>query len=164
MFIPNAPERSYWECEWLFPKTASVISIALPGSEYGPSALARCFYLELPRRFDRALAAARPRLQEAFRDWLKQEMPEDMFAVVKLAGFNVEDPEVEPNRVVDQLRNHCSDMAWHNDSVHWGGAAISHSGHLMAITKDAPRSSVEGIPPKSEQVAPKRHSGTPSNH
>jgi hypothetical protein len=27
--------------------------------------------------------------------WLKEEMPNDMFAVVKLAGFNVEDPEAE---------------------------------------------------------------------
>jgi hypothetical protein len=27
MFIPNAPQRSYWEREWTFPNTGTVVSI-----------------------------------------------------------------------------------------------------------------------------------------
>ena len=51
MFISNAPERSYWECEWIFPKTGTVISIDLPGTEAGPMPEARQFHLNLPERF-----------------------------------------------------------------------------------------------------------------
>ncbi|HEX7787780.1 MAG TPA: hypothetical protein VF653_16295, partial [Methylomirabilota bacterium] len=46
MYIPNAPERSYWEGEWLFPSTQSVISIGLPGDERGPLLESRQFYLD----------------------------------------------------------------------------------------------------------------------
>src|SRR5258705_93349 len=45
MYISNHPERSYWECEWLFPKTETDISISLPGDESGPTKEARIFYL-----------------------------------------------------------------------------------------------------------------------
>jgi hypothetical protein len=96
MYIPNAPERSYWEGEWLFPKTKSAISIGLPGGESGPLPEARQFYLDLPGRFEEVLSAARPKLAEVFRSWLHQELPEDIFTVVKLAGFDVEDPKAQP--------------------------------------------------------------------
>jgi hypothetical protein len=96
MYIPNAPERSYWEGEWLFPKTRSTISIALPGGEDGPLAESRQFYLDLPGRFEQVLSAARPKLAEVFRNWLNQELPQDIFAVVKLAGFDIEDPKAQP--------------------------------------------------------------------
>ena len=96
MYIPNAPERSYWEGEWLFPGTQSVISIGLPGDERGPLLESRQFYLDLPGRFEGILAAARPRLAEVFRSWLQQELPEDIFTAVKLAGFGVEDPRARP--------------------------------------------------------------------
>jgi hypothetical protein len=96
MYIPNAPERSYWEGEWLFPKTRSTISIGLPGGENGPLPEARQFYLDLPDRFEVVLAAVRPKLAEVFRRWLDQELPEDIFTVVKLAGFDVEDPKARP--------------------------------------------------------------------
>jgi hypothetical protein len=96
MFIPNAPERSYWECEWRFPKTATEISIALPGDESGPSPEARQFYLSLPGRFEQILASARPQLQEVFREWLRQDLPQDVFTVVKLAGFDLEDAKQQP--------------------------------------------------------------------
>lgn len=96
MFIPNAPERSYWECEWKFPKTGTEISIALPGGESGPLPEAREFYLSLPGRFEQILAAARPQLQDVFRTWLEQDLPQDIFTVVKLAGFGVEDLKAQP--------------------------------------------------------------------
>lgn len=96
MFIPSAPERSYWEGEWKFPKTGTEISIGLPGDESGPSPEARQFYLSLPRRFDQILAAARPHLQEVFREWLQQDLPQDIFTSVKLAGFGVEDAKQQP--------------------------------------------------------------------
>jgi hypothetical protein len=96
MYIPNAPERSYWEGEWLFPRTRSAISIALRGGEDGPLPESRQFYLDLPGRFEQVLSAARPKLAEVFRNWLNQELPEDIFAVVKLAGFDIEDPKAQP--------------------------------------------------------------------
>jgi hypothetical protein len=96
MFIPNAPERSYWECEWRFPNTGSVVSVGLPGSEDGPTADSRRFYLGLPERFDRIMAAARPKLEQVFMTWLQQELPEDILSVVKLTGFGVEDPRAQP--------------------------------------------------------------------
>ncbi len=96
MFIPNAPERSYWECEWKFPKTGTEISIGLPGEECGPSPEARNFYLSLPGRFEQIIAAARPQLQEVFRERLQQDLPHDIFTVVKLAGFGLEDAKQQP--------------------------------------------------------------------
>lgn len=96
MFIPNAPERSYWECEWTFPKTGTEISIGLPGGDSGPLPEARQFYLSLPGRYEQILAAARPQLQEVFREWLQQDLPQDIFTVVKLAGFGLEDAKARP--------------------------------------------------------------------
>jgi len=90
MFFSNAPERSYWECEWNFLKTGTEISIVLPGDENGPLPEARQFYLSLPGRFETILAAARPELEDVFRTWLKQDLPENIFTVVKLAGFGLE--------------------------------------------------------------------------
>ena len=96
MFIANAPERSYWECEWTFPKTGTVISIGLPGGENGPLSEARQFYLSLPGRFEKILEAARPQLADVFRTCLQQDLPQDIFAVAKLAGFGLEDPNARP--------------------------------------------------------------------
>jgi hypothetical protein len=96
MFIPNAPERSYWECEWKFPTTGTEISIGVPGGESGPLPVARQFYLSLPGRFEQILAAARPQLQEVFRTWLQQDLPQDIFTVVKLAGFGLDDARAQP--------------------------------------------------------------------
>jgi len=96
MYIPNAPERSYWECEWTFPKTSTVISIGLPGGENGPFPDSRQFYLDLPGRFDQILAQIRPKLAKVFKTWLQQDLPQDIFTVVKLAGFSLEDPTVRP--------------------------------------------------------------------
>ncbi|MFQ3593598.1 hypothetical protein J8C06_13825 [Chloracidobacterium validum] len=56
----------------------------------------RQFYLDLPSRFEGVLAAARPKLAEVIRSWLHKELPEDIFTVVKLAGFAVEGPKARP--------------------------------------------------------------------
>jgi hypothetical protein len=96
MFVPNAPEKSYWECEWTFPKTGNVISIGLPGGESGPMPESRQFYLGLPVRFEEILSAARPKLAQVFQIWLQKELPQDIFTVVKLAGFGLEDPKAQP--------------------------------------------------------------------
>ncbi len=96
MFIPNAPERSYWEGEWTFPPTGSAISIGLPGGETGPIPEARQFYLSLPERYEGILAAARPKLESVFRNWLQQELPRDIFTELKLAGFGAEDLKSRP--------------------------------------------------------------------
>src|ERR1019366_5016539 len=92
MFISNAPQRSYWECEWVFPKTGSIISIGLPGDERGPMPEARQFFLSLPERYEGLLTAARPKLEQVLNAWLQQELSRDIFTVVKLAGFGVENP------------------------------------------------------------------------
>jgi hypothetical protein len=98
MYIPNSQERSYWECEWPFPKTGTVVSIGLPGAEAGPTRAGRQFYLALSDRFEEILAAARPKLEQVFQTWLGRELPADVFTVVKLSGFHVEDPEERPTR------------------------------------------------------------------
>lgn len=96
MFTPNAPQQSYWECEWTFPNTGTVVSIGLPGGERGPLPEARQFYLALPGRFEQILAAARPQLADVFRMWLEQDLPDDIFTVVKLAGFGLDDAKAKP--------------------------------------------------------------------
>src|SRR5262245_25357957 len=91
MFVSYAPERSYWEGEWTFPPTGTVVSIALPGGEDGPLPDARQFYLSLPGRYEWILTAVRPRFEEAFRCW-RLETPKGVFGSVRLAGFGLEDP------------------------------------------------------------------------
>ncbi len=98
MRIPNAPKRSYWECEWRFPTTDSIISIGLPGGEDGPLPEAREFYLGLPSRFEDILSSARPKLEAVFSEWLQRDLPADLFTELKLAGFGLEDPQAEPLR------------------------------------------------------------------
>lgn len=96
MYIPNAPDRSYWECEWIFPKTGAAVSISLPGGESGPMSAARQFYLSLPSRFEEILAVSRPKLQRVFKDWLQQDLPREIFTVIKLSGFGLENPQSIP--------------------------------------------------------------------
>ena len=108
------PDRSYWECEWTFPATGSVVGITLPGGEDGPKPEAREFYLGLSARFDSILTACRPRLEQIFREWRGQELPQDIFTVVKLTGFGVEDPQEQP--------------------VEWDVGFETTDGDLLAIT------------------------------
>lgn len=119
MYIPNAPERSYWECEWKFPKTGDVVSIALPGTEAGPLPESRAFFLTLPSRFDSILEAVRPRLSEVFRSYLDRDLPEDLFSELKLAGFGLEDPAQTPVSW---------DIAFETIGVKWLGIAVPFVG------------------------------------
>jgi hypothetical protein len=96
MYIANAPERSYWECEWTFPKTGDVVSIGLPGTAAGPFPESRAFFLAIPSRFEAILETVRPKLSEVFRTCLDRDIPEDLFSELKLAGFGLEDPKATP--------------------------------------------------------------------
>ena len=96
MHVPNAPERSYWECEWQFPATKSPVSLALPGDRTGPNPRARDFYLGLPGRFESIISVCRPELQRIFRESLETELPDDIFSQLKLAGFDLENPDATP--------------------------------------------------------------------
>lgn len=96
MHIANAPERSYWECEWRFPATGEVVSIGIPGDETGPDAEGRRFFLSLPERHEKILGACRPGLQEVFAHWLDRELPADLSTELVLSGFGLEDPHASP--------------------------------------------------------------------
>lgn len=88
--IRNHPKRSCWECEWLFPPTQTVVSIAIPGTGVGPDPKAREFFLALPARFTSTLEQSRPCLGEVWSRWFNHALPEDIFSVIKLAGFGLE--------------------------------------------------------------------------
>lgn len=96
MHVPNAPERSYWECEWRFPATGEVVSIGIPGDENGPGAEGRRFFLALPARYAEILSACRPLLRETFAHWLDRELPDDLSTELVLSGFGLEDPHASP--------------------------------------------------------------------
>ncbi len=96
MYISNHPERSYWEAEWIFSPTGTLVSIGLGGDESGPRSDARQWYLGLPARFERIVQLAKPELAKVFKSWLEQDLPEDVFTAVKLSGFGVEDPRAKP--------------------------------------------------------------------
>src|SRR5215510_14088562 len=98
MYLEQHPERSYWEAEWLFPVTGNRVAIALAGDETGPSGKSREWYLDLPSRFSGILELTRPQLARVFRSWRDEELPEDIFTVVVLAGFGVEDLSARPLR------------------------------------------------------------------
>jgi len=98
MHFSKYPERSYWECEWIFPRTGSPVAIALQGGESGPRQEAKEFYLSLPGRFPQILDLCRPRLEQVFKEWLDRPLPEDVFGVLKLSGFGLEDATKQPIR------------------------------------------------------------------
>ena len=92
MHVSKFPERSYWEGGWTFPKTGKVVWITLRGDESGPMPEARRFYLALPGRFEQILISCRPKLEQAFKNWERPQLPEDIFTVVELSGFRLDDP------------------------------------------------------------------------
>jgi hypothetical protein len=119
MYIPNAPERSYWECEWRFPKTGDVVSIALPGTESGPLPESRIFFLALSARFESILAAVRPKLSQVFRSYLDRDLPDNLFSELRLAGFSLENPKASPV---------AWDIAFETTGERWLGIAVPFVG------------------------------------
>lgn len=119
MHTEKHPERSYWECEWKFPPTETVVGITLHGGESGPDNDARQFYLGLPARFDSILSACRPKLEQVLRDWRDGRVPQDVFAAVKLTGFGLEDPHEKPIRW---------DVAFETTDDDWLGITIPFVG------------------------------------
>lgn len=95
--IKRHPERSYWEGE-LALANGMVASICIPGDEDGPSAAAREFYLKLPERFDGIVETCRPKLEQVFREWRQQDLPENILSVLSSVGFDVENPGSMPVR------------------------------------------------------------------
>jgi hypothetical protein len=96
MYIPRAPENSYWEGEWLFPATGTKVSIALPGGPEGPDPQTRSFYLALPAQFDDLLNHVRPALDKVFRDWIGRPLHGDLWEDVRLSGFGISDLRTVP--------------------------------------------------------------------
>jgi hypothetical protein len=97
MYIANAPEKSYWEGEeWLFPPTGTRVGLDLLGDESGPLHDSRPFYLSLPARFPQLLALVRPALDQVFRHWYARPISADIWKDVKLTGFGLPDPRVQP--------------------------------------------------------------------
>jgi hypothetical protein len=96
MYISKFPERSYWECEWIFPPTGSPVAIALRGGETGPEQNSKQFYNSLPGRFPQIMSLCRPQLEQVFKQWLNQPLPENGFEVLKLSGFGLEDVAKQP--------------------------------------------------------------------
>jgi hypothetical protein len=97
MYIANAPERSYWEAEsWLFGPTQTLVGVGLLGSETGPLPEARAFYLGLPGRFAGILDSVKPLLDRVTREWLDRPLAADCWSDVKLSGFDVDDPRIQP--------------------------------------------------------------------
>ena len=98
IYISRGVCRSYWECDWKFPGTGTVIAISLPGDEDGPTPQARQFYLGLAARFGEILEILRPELKKVFREWIHSELPSDTFSQLELSGFDLEDPGGDPRR------------------------------------------------------------------
>jgi hypothetical protein len=96
MYISRYPERSYWEGEWMFSPTGTYISIGLPGDESGPLQESRQWARGLVNRYPIILERARSQLDEVYRSWFHHELPSDIFTVMKLSGFDVEDPRAFP--------------------------------------------------------------------
>ncbi|MFW6031516.1 MAG: hypothetical protein ACOC9T_02905 [Myxococcota bacterium] len=96
MYVASAPEKSYWEAEWLFPPAGTNVSIFLLGPESGPLPEARAFYLALPDRWPALLDLVRPGLDQVFQDWYGRPLASDIWRDVKLAGFGLEDPRAHP--------------------------------------------------------------------
>lgn len=96
MYISNHPERSYWECEWKFPPTGTVVSISLPGDESGPYPESRTFYKEIIPKYEKILTLVRTQLSIVFKEWLNKELPLDISSELKLSGFDLEEVRARP--------------------------------------------------------------------
>lgn len=96
--MPNTAHLAYWSCEWLFPPTGNVITIALPGDYSGPFEESRQFYIDLAARFHRVLLIVKPKLSAAVRAWFDIDLPKDPFSMLNLAGFDLDNPRAFPLR------------------------------------------------------------------
>jgi hypothetical protein len=56
----------------------------------------RKWYLDLPSRFTEIVELAKPELAKVCKGWLEQELPQDIFKILKLSGFGVDDPRTNP--------------------------------------------------------------------
>lgn len=121
MYISNHPERSYWECEWKFPPTGTIISISLPGDESGPYSQSRAFYKEIVPKFQTILELVRPQLNIAFKEWLDKEIPKDIFSELKLSGLGLDDGKSHPLKW---------DISFETTGSKWLGIMIPFEGEM----------------------------------
>src|SRR5713101_156064 len=66
IYVSQNPERSYWECEWRFPSTGTVVLITLDGDESGPTAESRQFFSACRDASKQILALCLPVLEELY--------------------------------------------------------------------------------------------------
>ena len=84
--------KSYWECECVFPPTATPISVVLPGDESGPFAEARAIYLAVIEEFDELVARALPAIGKAYREWTGRALSENVRDDLELSGLAIDSP------------------------------------------------------------------------
>ena len=85
-----------WEAEWEFPPVGYKVSIGLAGDREGPSTESRAFFLSRVAEFERTVELVRPQLDSVCRKWLGRPLADDIWADVKLAGLDVQDPNGTP--------------------------------------------------------------------
>ena len=115
IYISNDPKQSYWEGQWQFPPTGTVISISLPGDESGPYDEARKFYLEMIPKYENLIELARPQLIAVFKQWFKKELPKNIFTDLKLSGCNLIEARVRPV---------CWELSFETTGNRWLGITI----------------------------------------
>jgi hypothetical protein len=96
MHIKQDPSKSYWEAEYVFPPTGTVVSAGLQGNEDGPVPEARDFYLRMQERFEGIMETVMPILDQVFQEWLGRPLSADPWADIEFAGFDVDDPTEHP--------------------------------------------------------------------
>src|SRR5436309_15624115 len=98
MFMPSAPDLSYWTCEHPLRGVGQNIRVELPGREGGPDSEARRFYLDLQRRFDKVLSAATRKRARCAQSCLKGEARQDLFSILKVTTIRIENANNHPAR------------------------------------------------------------------
>lgn len=93
---PRGYGKSYWEATIYVPQIGASVEVFLQGEEDGPLEVSKEFYRKLIPSFDAIIAAARPLLAKEYLLWMQEELPDDIFTVLTLSGFSVEDPAVVP--------------------------------------------------------------------
>lgn len=95
IYISNFPERSYWEGEWLFPTTQTVITILLKGGESGPLPEFLEWYRGLPARYSKVIKTVEQKLADAYEELYSKKPPRDFVNQFTFAGASVLDPRAQ---------------------------------------------------------------------
>lgn len=96
MEVKGDPSRSYWEAEYVFAPTGSVVSAGMRGTREGPLPEARSFYRLMEQRFADTMKTVRPYLEASFQESLGRPLSADLWDDLVLSGFDVDDPIADP--------------------------------------------------------------------